>query len=369
MKQAIKLASCGLYTSYPNPAVGCVIVRDGKVIGRGFHHKAGLPHAEIMALQDASFDVEGATVYVTLEPCSHYGRTPPCAKKLVECKVAKVVVACRDPNPKVSGRGFQILKDAGIEVVEHVLEKEALFSSRAFMKSIVKGIPYVAVKTGMSLDAKTALCNGKSKWITNNKSRAKVQDIRAKSDCIITSSNTVIADDPKLNVRYEELKEKYRKKIDFDCVRQPLKVVLDSNGKLDISKYQIFTSGHNLLVLASDNLEELNKETIINENVSSVYIIRSSDGHIDINALLEYLGTKQIRKVLVEAGSNLISAFLNANAVDEIYAFVAPKLLGERARDAFNTQNVLDLSVCREFNLHKTKRYGNDVLLHYLLED
>ena len=369
MKQAIKLASCGLYTSYPNPAVGCVIVRDGKVIGRGYHHKAGLPHAEIMALQDASFDVEGATVYVTLEPCSHYGRTPPCAKKLVECKVARVVAACGDPNPKVCGRGFAILREAGIEVVEHVLEKEALFLCRAFMKSIVKGIPYVAVKTGMSLDAKTALCNGKSKWITNSESRAKVQDIRAKSDCIITSSNTVMADDPMLNVRYEELKKKNRKKIDFECARQPLKVILDSNGNLDISKYQIFSKGQNLLVCASDNLEELNKETIINENVSSVYIKRSSDGHIDINALLEYLGTKQIRKVLVEAGSNLISAFLNANAVDEIYAFVAPKLLGERARDAFNTQNVLDLSVCREFNLHKTKRYGNDVLLHYILED
>lgn len=155
--QALKLASCGLYTSYPNPAVGCVIVRDGKIIGSGYHHKAGCPHAEIMALQDASFDVEGATVYVTLEPCSHYGRTPPCALKLKELKVKRVVAAADDPNPKVNGKGFKILRDAGIEVTQHVLEKEALFQNRAFMKSITGPIPYVSVKVGMSLDGKTAL--------------------------------------------------------------------------------------------------------------------------------------------------------------------------------------------------------------------
>lgn len=196
MMQALKLASCGLYTSYPNPAVGCVIVRDGKIIGRGYHHKAGCPHAEIMALQDASFDVEGATVYVTLEPCSHYGRTPPCALKLKELKVKRVVAAADDPNPKVNGKGFKILRDAGIEVTQHVLEKEALFQNRAFMKSITGPIPYVSVKVGMSLDGKTALKDGSSKWITGPESRQKVQDIRAKSDCIITGVNTVIADDP-----------------------------------------------------------------------------------------------------------------------------------------------------------------------------
>ena len=224
MMQALKLASCGLYTSYPNPAVGCVIVRDGKVIGEGYHHAAGQPHAEIMALADANYDVEGATVYVTLEPCSHYGRTPPCALKLVEMKVSKVVVAADDPNPKVNGRGFQILKEAGIEVVQHVLEKESLYQNRAFFKSIQGPYPYVSVKVAMSLDGKTALADGSSKWITGERSRQKVQDIRAKSDCIITGVNTVIADDPQLNVRYETLRKKYLKKIDREYIRQPLKV-------------------------------------------------------------------------------------------------------------------------------------------------
>lgn len=365
MMQALKLASCGLYTSYPNPAVGCVIVRDGKIIGRGYHHKAGCPHAEIMALQDASFDVEGATVYVTLEPCSHYGRTPPCALKLKELKVKRVVAAADDPNPKVNGKGFKILRDAGIEVIQHVLEKEALFQNRAFMKSITGPIPYVSVKVGMSLDGKTALKDGSSKWITGPESRQKVQDIRAKSDCIITGVNTVIADDPSMSVRYNELKDKYYQKIDKEYLRQPLKVILDTNSNLDITKYKIFKEGKALLVNGTTDSELVGTEKVVDEHVTRIFMPLRHD-LIDLEYLLKYLGELKIRRVMVEAGSILTSAFINAGFCDELYLFVSGKVLGKDGRAAFNLENALSLDKCQEFTLYKTKKYGSDVLLHYL---
>ena len=365
MMQALKLASCGLYTSYPNPAVGCVIVRDGKVIGQGYHHKAGQPHAEIMALQDASFEVKGATAYVTLEPCSHYGRTPPCAVKLVEMQVKKVVVATGDPNPKVHGKGFKILRDAGIEVVEHVLEEKAFFQNRAFMKAITGPYPYVTCKVGMSLDAKTALANGDSKWITGEKSRAKVQQLRALCDCIVTSANTVISDNPRMNVRYNELSQKVLDKIDKACIRQPLKVVLDTQARLDISKYQIFSEGKTLLVVGTKKEQQYLSSEVINENVSKLYL-PIKDKHIDLDALLTYLGTQQIRHLFVEAGQTLVSAFINQNFVDELYAFVAPKLLGKSARSAFAINDIQSLDKVSEYRLHKVKQYNNDVMLHYV---
>lgn len=365
MMQALKLASCGLYTSYPNPAVGCVIVRDGKVIGKGFHHKAGEPHAEIMALTDAGFNAEGATAYVTLEPCSHYGRTPPCALRLIEQKVSRVVVAAGDPNPEVCGRGFKMLQDAGIEVVQHVLEDKAQFQNRAFMKSIISRHPYVTVKTGMSLDAKTALSNGQSKWITSEKSRQKVQDIRAKSDCILTTAATVMADDPRMNVRYETFSSKTLKKIDKKFIRQPLKVVIDSKNVLDVEKYQIFKEGRVLLVNATADTELYLKEEKVNDVVTRLYL-PNKDGHVNLDDLLVSLGEIQIRRVMVEAGATLVSALLDLGFVDEIYAFVAPKFLGKGSRDAFVTAPCEDLGKCQHFRLHKVKTYGDDVLMHYL---
>ncbi|WP_202108790.1 bifunctional diaminohydroxyphosphoribosylaminopyrimidine deaminase/5-amino-6-(5-phosphoribosylamino)uracil reductase RibD [Succinivibrio dextrinosolvens] len=364
MMQALKLASCGLYTSYPNPPVGCVIVRDGKLIGKGYHHKAGQPHAEIMALKDANYDVEGATAYVTLEPCSHYGRTPPCALKLVEMKVARVVVAAGDPNPQVCGKGFEILRNAGIEVVEHVLEKKSLFLNRAFFKSITGDYPYVSVKVGMSLDAKTALSNGQSKWITNEKCRAKVQDIRAKSDCIITGVNTVIADNPQMNVRYENFSRKKLAKIDKEFIRQPLKVILDTKGILDLNKYQIFSSGNVLWVNGTDSKDKYFAEEKINEHVTRL-LVPLKDGHTDIDSVLRYLGTLKIRRVMVEAGEKLTSAFINQNFCDEIYAFVSGKMLGSDGQSAFSIENALNLDSCRQFYLHKCKKLGSDALLHF----
>lgn len=364
MKLALKLARRGVYTTSPNPAVGCVLVRGGRIIGRGFHHKAGEPHAEIMALQDAGFDARGATAYVTLEPCAHYGRTPPCATRLCECGLKKVVIASGDPNPLVNGRGIAILKSAHIKVQEHVLEEQARYLNRAFFKAVSSQIPYVAVKTGMSLDAKTALSDGRSKWITGAEARAAVQALRARSDAIITGSGTVAADDPALTVRYRELPEKVRSLLSPEDLRQPLKVIADSRARLDPRNYRLFGEGRVLwCTLAGDSASAIREERL-DSRITRLYVPPEGD-HLSLKALLRWLGERQLRRVLVEAGQTLTSAFLRAQLADELYAFIAPKLLGSGAREAFVLPQCTDVNCCG-FTLHKCKRYGEDVMLHYL---
>lgn len=250
MHIALKAAAYGRYTTSPNPAVGCVIVRDDKILSVGFHNRAGEPHAEIMALRSAKESVEGATCYVTLEPCSHYGRTPPCAKALCEAKVKRVVVAMADPNPKVSGRGIKMLRDAGIKVKVGVLAEEAYKLNRAFFKAMKTQRPFTLVKYGMSLDSKLALSSGESQWITNAKSRSDVQRLRLWSDAIITSRETVMLDNPRLNVRVSELPMSVKRNLGSRDIKQPVRVIIDSHGALckdrDPAKllpYSIFNTG------------------------------------------------------------------------------------------------------------------------------
>lgn len=273
MKLALKQARRGLYTTSPNPAVGCVIVRDGKVLGKGYHHQAGQPHAEIMAMRDAEErgnTICGATVYVTLEPCSHYGRTPPCAKALCEAHVKRVVIAMGDPNPKVSGRGIAMLEEAGIEVKVGVCEKQAQELNRAFLYSITHKRPWVFVKYGMSLDSKLALSSGESHWITGIDARADVQRLRLWSDAIITSHATVKSDNPRMNVRVRELPEDVRKKLDLDLIRQPRRVVIDSMGTLCAERnlrllepYSLFKDGENYIVVGCAESLSLYKDQVI----------------------------------------------------------------------------------------------------------
>lgn len=369
MKRALKLASFGLYTTYPNPAVGCVFVRDGRIIGAGWHHKAGQPHAEIMAINNAGCDVKGATAYVTLEPCSHYGRTPPCALRLVHEGVSRVVIAAGDPNPKVSGRGIKILRDAGIEVVEHVFEKEAWFLNRAFMKSITTNVPFVTLKVAMSLDGATALKDGQSKWITDECSRSDVQDLRAQSDVIITSWSTVIADNPLMNVRYEQLPLSVRMKVHENDLRQPLKVIIDSQGRFSKqytykrSNYAIFNSGKVLLCVAR-NVE--NPELLeLDEHVSEL-LLPQQNGHISLKVLLEYLGSKQYRRCMVEAGSKLTGAFTAQGLFDELYAYIAPKILGNDSRRAFDCTSPSLLKDAEQYVLFSSEKLKADVRLHYV---
>lgn len=315
MKEALSLADKAAFNCPPNPAVGCVIVKDDHVIGKGFTQKTGSAHAEVMALRDAQSkgnSVEGATVYVTLEPCSHWGRTPPCALALKEAKVKRVVAALTDPNPLVSGRGIGILQDAGIQTSVGVCEKDALERNIGFIKRMQTGLPFVRTKIAMSLDGKTALENGKSRWITGPDARQDGMLYRARSGAILTGAGTVRDDDPLLNVRVEGV------------WRQPLKVVVDSKLSLDPSM-QFFTTGK-VLAVCSDALPDRVK--LFEDHGVEVLSLPGTAGSVDLKALIEELGKREINEVHVEAGAVLNGALTEENLIDEYLFYIAPKILG-----------------------------------------
>ncbi|NUF83895.1 bifunctional diaminohydroxyphosphoribosylaminopyrimidine deaminase/5-amino-6-(5-phosphoribosylamino)uracil reductase RibD [Acinetobacter seifertii] len=318
MQQAIELAKRGLYSTKPNPNVGCVIVKDNQVIGEGFHPKAGQPHAEVFALREAGEQAQGATAYVTLEPCAHYGRTPPCAEALVKAQVKKVVVACPDPNPLVAGKGVQILKNAGIEVEIGICEVLAAKLNQGFLKAMFTGMPYVRLKVASSLDGRTAMASGESKWITGSAARQDVQHWRAISGAVITGIDTVIADDCQLNVRSLN-------NIDIETVAQPKRVILDRRGRLPLTA-KILENPETVMVMGPYR-QELADLGVIQLEIQP------------LKTLLQTLSKQyQIYDVLVEAGATLSTAFLQEGLVDEMISYVAPTLLGKSARAMFNAE-------------------------------
>ncbi|HAV4975910.1 bifunctional diaminohydroxyphosphoribosylaminopyrimidine deaminase/5-amino-6-(5-phosphoribosylamino)uracil reductase RibD [Acinetobacter baumannii] len=316
MQQAIELAKRGLYSTKPNPNVGCVIVKDDQVIGEGFHPKAGQPHAEVFALRQAGEQAQGATAYVTLEPCAHYGRTPPCAEALVKAQVKKVVVACPDPNPLVAGKGVQILENAGIEVEIGICEDLAAQLNQGFLKAMSIGMPYVRLKVASSLDGRTAMASGESKWITGSAARQDVQHWRAISGAVITGIETVIADDCQLNVRSLH-------NIDIETVAQPKRVILDRRGRLPLTA-KILENPETVMVMGPYR-QELADLGVIQLEIQP------------LKTLLQTLSKQyQIYDVLIEAGATLSSAFLQEGLIDEMISYVAPTLLGQSARAMFN---------------------------------
>lgn len=383
MRRALKLARRGRFTASPNPCVGCVIVRDGLVIGEGWHQKAGTDHAEVAAIKNAAGSVAGATAYVTLEPCAHYGRTPPCARTLVQQGIRRVVAAVLDVNPKVAGRGMEILSRAGVKTEVGLCQKEALWLNRAFFKAMGTGIPYVTVKTAASLDSRIALPNGDSKWITSEKARCDVQRLRALHDVILTGVNTVIADDPRLNVRYADLPAKVRSLVPEGMLRQPLKVVLDSRGRLDqqaIAHFAMFKSGRSLIVqvlrpgldLTRSRAVELpgmrGQVVELNDRVSLLYLPAGADGRVPPEAVLAYLGRQELRSVLVEAGSTLTSTFLSRGLADELFLYQGPQILGSSSLPAFLLEPPPSLQEARRFALKSVRKLGPDLRAHYVQE-
>lgn len=318
MQQAIELAKRGLYSTKPNPNVGCVIVKDDQLIGEGFHPKAGQPHAEVFALREAGEHAQGATAYVTLEPCAHYGRTPPCAEALVKAQVKKVVVACPDPNPLVAGKGVQILKNAGIEVEVGICENLASKLNQGFLKAMSTGMPYVRLKVASSLDGRTAMASGESKWITGAAARQDVQHWRAISGAVITGIETVIADDCQLNARL-------LRNFDIETVAQPKRVVLDRQGRLSLNA-KILENPETVMVMGPYR-QELADLGVIQLEIQP------------LKMLLQTLSKQhQIYDVLVEAGATLSTAFLQEGLVDELISYIAPTLLGKSARAMFNAE-------------------------------
>ncbi|TCB82063.1 bifunctional diaminohydroxyphosphoribosylaminopyrimidine deaminase/5-amino-6-(5-phosphoribosylamino)uracil reductase RibD [Acinetobacter sp. ANC 4173] len=342
MQRAIRLAQQGQYSTKPNPNVGCVIVKDGQLVGEGFHPRAGQPHAEVFAIRQAGDQARGATAYVTLEPCAHYGRTPPCAKGLVEAGIAQVVVACSDPNPLVAGKGIHILQEAGIQVTTGVCEAEAAVLNRGFLKAMATGLPYVRLKVASSLDGRTAMASGESKWITGPEARRDVQHWRAISGAVITGIDTVLADDCLLNVRHLPDLE------DISTVVQPKRVILDRQGRLPLDT-QILQQPDTVMVMGPFR-PELAQLGVIQLEIQS------------LESLLRTLKDFQIYDVLVEAGATLSSAFLKQALVDELISYVAPTLLGQSARAMFNAE-FTHLAEQLRFKLIDVSQVGNDVRL------
>ncbi len=328
MGRALVLARRGLYTTDPNPRVGCVLVRDGAVVGEGWHVRAGEGHAEVNALRQAGERARGATAYVTLEPCSHHGRTPPCADTLVNAGIARMVCAMVDPNPAVAGRGLERLRSAGVEVHSGLLEAQARALNPGFIKRMEQGRPWVRLKLAMSLDGRTAMASGESQWITGPAARADVQRLRARSSAILTGIDSVLHDDSSLTVRADEL-GLAPVQAEQIVQRQPLRVVLDSQLRLPSAAKLLSQPGRTLVVtLAQDETRAAALRA------AGAEVVRRDDRErIDLAGVIEYLAqAEQCNELLVECGARLAGAFVAAGLVDELVVYMAPKLLGSAAR-------------------------------------
>lgn len=352
MARALQLAQRGRFTTAPNPNVGCVIVdRYGQVVGEGWHRRAGTPHAEVHALNAAGAKASGATAYVTLEPCSHYGRTPPCADALIAAGVSRVVSAMKDPNPLVAGKGLSRMADAGIDVQSGLLEEQAEALNRGFLTRMRLGRPFITLKMASSLDGKTALNNGQSKWITGPLARCDVQRHRAASCAILSGSGTVIADNPSLNVRPDELGP-----LDLygETLRQPLRVILDGRNQL-VSGLKVFSTPDEVLVI--------NRE---GSNQDFGHHVRQWQGpsignKLDLNQVVNYLGEQQINYLWVEAGSRLAGALLKEKLIDELILYVAPKLMGEGSQGLFSFDPLSSMRDVVDLSFRDIRNVGDDI--------
>ena len=347
MADALRLARLGVNTTQPNPRVGCVIVKNGEVIGEGWHEKAGLAHAEVIALQQAGEQAQGATAYVTLEPCAHHGFTPPCAEALIASGVKQVIIAMQDPNPLVAGEGMKKLEQAGIQVKCGLLEQQARELNRGFVSRMSCGRPWVTVKLGASLDGRTAMKDGASQWITGSQARMDVQKLRAASSAILTGSGTVLADDPSLTVRLE------------GATRQPLRVVMDSHLSIPDSA-KIFHDGYPLL-LATITAEDDDRFQQLKSKGVDIHCFPDRDGRVDVLTLLQCMAEDySCNEVLVEAGAIVCGDLLSHQLVDEIILYLAPVIMGSDARGLFDIPGLDKMSQKIELSVKDIRAVGRD---------
>jgi len=345
MARAIQLAEKPVFSPHPNPRVGCVIVNNDHIVGEGFHEFAGGPHAEVNALAQAGDSANGATAYVSLEPCCFHGRTPACVDALVKAKVKKVFIAMLDPNPRVAGEGVSLLEQAGIDVESGMLAEEAKALNKGFIRRMTKGRPWVRCKIAMSLDGRTAMANGESQWISGKAARQDVQRYRATSDAILTGVGTVLADNPRMTVR------------GIDAVnsksRQPLRVIVDSQLRAK-PELDIFHEPGDVLVATLSDQKGSYKENINVEKFS-----KSVSG-IDLSALLEYLATQEINEVQVEAGAKLNGALLREGLIDELVIYMANSIMGDSARGLFSLPRLTSMENKIELNCLDLRKVGED---------
>ncbi|HEY0766329.1 MAG TPA: bifunctional diaminohydroxyphosphoribosylaminopyrimidine deaminase/5-amino-6-(5-phosphoribosylamino)uracil reductase RibD [Steroidobacteraceae bacterium] len=353
MQRALTLAARGLETTDPNPRVGCVIAHGARIVAEGWHERAGEAHAEVAALRAAGAQAAGATVYVTLEPCSHQGRTPPCVEALTQARVARVVYAATDPNPQV--KGVQALRSAGIAVEGGLLEQEALELNCGFVKRMQQGRPWVRVKLAMSLDGRTALASGASRWITGEAARQDVQHWRARSSAILTGIGTVLADDPQLDVRLPDSSG--------HGTRQPLRVVLDRRLRTPPAARLLNAGGEVLILTALAALQDARAGAPLNARGVRIESVPVVSERLALGAVLERLGELEVNELQVEAGPTLAGELVQQALVDELLLYLAPKLLGDKARPLVELPQLSELNAAPAFTLIDTQHLGDDLRL------
>ncbi|MEM7361236.1 MAG: bifunctional diaminohydroxyphosphoribosylaminopyrimidine deaminase/5-amino-6-(5-phosphoribosylamino)uracil reductase RibD [Pseudomonadota bacterium] len=355
MQRVFELAERGRFTTFPNPRVGCVLVKEGKIVGEGFHLKAGGLHAEREALKQAGEAARGATCYVNLEPCCHQGRTPPCIDGLIDAGVSKVIAAMPDPNPLVAGGGFDFLKQAGIDIESGLLQEQAIWLNRGFVKRMNQNRPWVVLKSAATLDGRTAAFDGESKWITGSEARQQVQHLRASCSAVITGIDTVLADDPQMTVRLP------------DAEHQPYRVVLDSQLRLPLEAQIIGIDQQLVVFTLSDDLTRIAALT-----EAGAEVIQQRDkgaGRLDLDLVLDELGKWQCNEVLVEAGQTLSGAFLGAGLVDQLELFYAGSLLGDQGKSMFQFDQALPFANRVAFQVNNTEMVGEDIRVQAVNSD
>ena len=345
MGRALALAGRGLYTTTPNPRVGCVVVADGAVVGEGWHEKAGLAHAEVLALKAAGEKARGATLYLNLEPCSHHGRTPPCAEAIVAAGVKRVVAAMQDPNPKVAGAGFAKLRAGGIAVEQGLNEDEARELNIGFVARMTRGRPWVRMKIAASLDGRTALANGNSRWITGEAARADGHRFRARACALLTGHGTVRDDDPQLNVR------------GVDTPRQPLKIVVDSKFETPPS-VRLLKEGKTLIAGAVNDRKKI--EGLEAAGADTV-LVPNERGKVELFKLMEELARRELNEIHVEAGTRLNGSLLQAGVVDELLVYLAPSVIGDSGRGMFDLPELTELAQSTSLEIREVERVGGDL--------
>lgn len=371
MERALELAAFGSFSVSPNPMVGCVLVKDGLIIGEGYHQQAGTAHAEVNALNKAGLLAQGATAYVTLEPCAHQGRTGPCCVALADAKVAKVVIAMQDPFAQVAGRGIAYLKESGIEVAVGLMSEQASFLNRAFIHRVNHQRPYVILKQAVSMDAKVALANGASKWITGERARADVQVERAKADVILTGVDTILADNPRMNVRLAEMpieSQAVIQALTMGDFRQPIKAIIDSQNRL--------TGRESIIIDAQTEQDEYGAPTIVfNAQPNTQLPLHMQqqapltvEGKIDLSWVMQFMHNMDKKVIWVESGNGLASAFLRANLVDELLWYQAPFFIGPDGIPAIQAQKFTELSDIPKWQIIEQKKLSPDNKIRLIKE-
>ncbi|ARC54155.1 bifunctional diaminohydroxyphosphoribosylaminopyrimidine deaminase/5-amino-6-(5-phosphoribosylamino)uracil reductase RibD [Candidatus Riesia pediculicola] len=356
MSRAIFLAKKGKFTTSPNPNVGCVIVQNNRIVGESYHSKTGESHAEVLAMKKAGNFLKGATVYVTLEPCNHYGLTPPCVDELINAKISKIFVSMTDPNPKVSGKSLIKLKKSGVQVISGLLKDESEKINLGFIKRMKQGLPYITIKMATSIDSKVIPINfEKNKWISSYKSRQDVQEIRAQSSAVLTTGSTIVSDDSRLNVRWNDFSDELKNIYPEKEIRQPVRIVIDTKNKVHENHKIVNIPGECWLFRSQFSKKRWKK------NVKEFSTKLDSEGRIDLIYTMKQIAQRKINSILIESGPTFVSSLLSLNLFDQIILYIAPKFFGNQSKELIIISKESEINNISKLRFVQIKKIGEDV--------